>query len=194
MSYFDNYSLKDSTMVDEHGYRWMKEGLQDIDFLRTRWRLRRTQPNAREYLERHANEFPWADLCLMHGQESAPPPYRVNLDMLKQGGFLEEGHCFRNSMRALRRWQEKPPEWVGERTVTYVEGLALDPTGIFVHGWIDVGGQAVDLTFKRAYMTSYFGIRFEPAWADQTMERINKYGMLHTWTKSQPHLEEKLAA
>lgn len=194
MSYFKDYSLEDCTVLDEHGYRWMKEGLRDLDFLRTRWRLRRTHLTAREYLERHADEFPWAELCLTHGQESAPPPYRINLDMLKRDGFLEEGHCFRNSMRALRRWKEKPPKWVGSRPVTYVEGLALDPTGIFVHGWIDVGGQAVDLTFKRAYMTSYFGIRFEPTWADQTMERINKYGMLHTWIKSQPHLEEKLAA
>ena len=36
------------------------------------------------------------------------------------------------------------------------EGLALDPTGIFLHGWADVGSQAVHLTFMRAYMTTYF--------------------------------------
>ena len=194
MSIFDNYSLDDCTLIDKHGYRWMKEGLEPIDFLRTRWRLRRTHLTAQEYLKQHTSDFPWAKLCLTYGQVSKAPPYKVVRIMEKQDSFLEEGQCFRNSMHVLQRWQKDPPDWINGRSISYVEGLALDPTGIFIHGWIDIDGQAVDMTFLRAYMTSYFGIRFDPTWADQTMERINRYGMLCTWEKSQPHLEEKLAA
>ncbi|MCB9815209.1 hypothetical protein H6785_01315 [Candidatus Nomurabacteria bacterium] len=194
MSLFEGYNLENCVSPDECGYRWMKEGLPDQDFLRTRWRLRRTLPTAQEHLQRHATDFPWGELCLQHGQVSKPPSYRTNITMVKRGGFLEPGHCFRNSLRAVQRWKEKPPEWAEGKLITYVKGLALDPTGIFLHGWIDVDGQAVDLTFMRAHMTTYFGVRFEPDWAIETCRQINKYGIFHTWEKSQPLLEEKLAA
>jgi len=194
MNLFENYDLEACVSPDERGYRWMKEGLREIDFLRTRWKLRRTLPTAREYLQRHAADFPWGELCLQHGQVSQPPAYLTNMQLLKREGFLEPGHCFRNSMKMVRRWKDEPPDWVGDQQITYVEGLALDPTGIFLHGWIDVGGQAVDLTFMWAYMTTYFGVRFEQDWADETCRQIDKYGIFHTWEKSQPLLEAKLAA
>ena len=33
MSLFENYDLESCVSSDEHGYRWMKEGLREIDFL-----------------------------------------------------------------------------------------------------------------------------------------------------------------
>jgi len=194
MSLFENYDLETCVTTDVHGYCWMKEGLKEIDFLSTRWKLRRTQPTAKEYLQRHTADFPWGELCLQHGQISQSPSYRTNMQLLKRGGFLESGHCFRNSVRTVQRWKENPPELVGDKPITYVEGLALEPTGIFLHGWIDVGGQAVDLTHVQSYMTTYFGVRFEADWANDTCRQINKYGIFHTWEKSQPLLEAKLAA
>jgi hypothetical protein len=73
-----------------------------------------------------------------------------------------------------------------------VEGLALDPTGIFLHGWIDMDGQAIDLTFERSFMSTYFGVRFDLDWADQTCEKIDKFGIFHNWEKSRSSLEAKL--
>lgn len=193
MSVFDNYVLEDCITVDEHGTRWMKEGLRWADFLRTRFKLRGSQPNAHEYLQRYSDEFPWGQFCLEHGKISRAESYKTIRDRVERYGFLEEGHCYRNSMRVLRRWNEKRPDWVGDQPVSYIEGLALDPTGIFLHGWIDVGGVAHDMTFQRAWMTTYFGVHFEPNWADATMERIGKYGMFHWWERSQSILEDAFA-
>jgi len=190
MSLFEGYVLEDCTLVDEHGIRWMKEGLRWKDFLCTRFKMRRSHLTAHQYLERYADDFPWGQFCLKYGKESRAESYRTIRNRIDSRSFLQEGQCYVNSMRILRGWKESCPDWAGNQKVSYVEGLALDPTGIFLHGWIDVGGVAYDRTFQRAYMTTYFGVHFDPPWADKTMERINKYGMFHWWERSQPILEE----
>ena len=190
MGIFGGYDLDACTLIDDHGIRWMKEGLRWQDFLRTRFKLRRSHLTAHEYLKRYAEEFPWARFCLKHGQVSQTESYRTIRDRIDHRGFMQESQCYKNSMRTLRRWREKRPDWVGDQPVSYVEGLALDPTGIFLHGWIDVGGTAYDTTFQRAWMTTYFGVRLDPVWADNTMEQIDKYGLFHWWERSKSYLEE----
>jgi hypothetical protein len=188
MSVFEGYQLDECTLVDDHGIRWMKQGLPWKDFLRTRFKLRRSHPTALEYLQRYADEFPWAGFCLEHGQVSQTESYRTVRDRVDRRGFMEEGQCYVNSMSILRRWRRKRPKWVADYAVSYVEGLALDPTGVFLHSWIDVAGNAYDMTFQRASMTSYFGVRFDPVWVDKTMERIGRYGLFHWWDRSSSHL------
>ena len=190
MGFFDNYNLDACTQTDNHGIRWMKEDLRWRDFLSTRYKMRRSHPSALEYLQRYAYDFPWPSFCLEHGQASKAESYRAIRDRVERREFMDEGQCYVNSMKILKRWNKKRPDWVGDQPVSYVEGLALDPTGIFLHGWIDVGGNAYDMTFQRAWMTNYFGVHFEPIWADKTMERINKYGLLHWWERSETYLEE----
>lgn len=171
----------------------MKEGLREADFLRTRFKLRRSHPTALEFLQQHPDEFPWGRFCLEHGKTSRAENYRTVRDRMERHSFLEEGQCYRNSMVILRQWDNQRPDWIGDKPISYVEGLALDPTGIFLHGWIDVGGVAYDMTFKRAWMTTYFGVHFEPRWADQTMKKIGKYGLLHWWERNQSDLEDIFA-
>jgi hypothetical protein len=190
MSVFDSYVLEDCVVVDEHGIRWMKERLPERDFIRTRFKLRRSHPTAQEYLQQYPEEFPWSRFCLKYGKVSKAESYRTIRSRLECNGFLQDGLCYENSMHVLQQWKERRPEWVGNRSVSYVEGLALDPTGIFLHGWIDVGGVAYDVTFARAFMTTYFGVHFEPSFAYKTMEKIGKYGIFHWWERSQSILEK----
>ena len=190
MSVFEGSNLDACTLTDDPGIRWMQEGLRWQDFLRTRFKLRGSHPTAHEYLQRYAHDFPWARFCLEYGKVSQAESYRTIRDRVDRRGFMQEGQCYANSIEILCHWREKCPDWVGDRTVSYVEGLALDPTGVFLHSWIDVGGSAYDMTFQRAWMTTYFGVHFDPLWADKTMEHINKYGLLHWWERSAPHLEK----
>ncbi len=158
--------------------------------MRTRFGLRNSQPTALQCLKQCVDEFPWAEYCLAHGRTSYAEKYRKVRDRFERGGFMELNQCYRNCMKILRQWYKERPNWVGSKRVSYVEGLAVDPTGMFLHSWIDVGGVAYDMTFPRAWMTKYFGVHFEFRWADQSMERVGKYGLFHNWERSEPYLEK----
>lgn len=192
MSVLDGFDLEKCTWTDNHGLRWVHEGLRWGDFLRAIFLLRHEHPTAREYVEAYTSEFPWGQFCLKYGQVSVREGYRTIRDRIDCRGFMEEGACYRNAMSILRSWRTRRPSWISGKQVSYVEGLALDRTGIFLHAWIDIDGVAYDITFQRAFMTTYFGVRLDPEKADATMRRIGYYGLLHWWSLSEPFVYDAL--
>lgn len=177
-----------ATYTDEQGRRWVKPGSQGF-WVATK-RLKRKLPTAEEYLKEHASKYPWGELWVAHGRSFQPPPYRECRGMAKEGICFEEGHCFRNSLlvslHILKRLPDEP--------VKYVEGIAVDPTGAYVHAWIEMRGMVYDPTWPGAFLATYFGIPFDPTWVNQMSKKVDRIGMLMEWDLFSVDIARELSA
>ena len=115
--------------------------------------------------------------------------------MAQAGEFRERGHCYKNSLFLCLDLLESPLESL--HSASYVEGLAVLPTGAFWHAWVTFDdGAVLDNTWTNAYVATYFGIAFQPKWAYQTMKRNAKFGLAgeETWERSQQKIKEYLSS
>lgn len=183
-SLFRTFVSDMSTRTDEDGLRWVKSN--SPGFWIAAPNVRRSMPTAHEYLNKFPEKWPWANLWLKHGQTFTSPHYRTCREIISGNELMEEGHCFRNSLILSLQLAED-----GEREVRYVEGLAVDPTGIFPHAWITKGNQVFDFTWPGAWMATYFGVAFDPLWVNQISCKIGRVGILPEWDRSKKYIIEK---
>lgn len=184
MSVFDDYDLEACTRVDAHGIRWMRHGLSSLDWLRTRWKLRRTHPTAKEYLTHYPDDFPWAHFVGEHGTVCRTGSYPLYRELMRRDCFLPSGQCYQNALAWSLKWAEDPPDWL-PGPVQYMEGLYLDPEGAFPHAWVEAGGVAYETSLPTGYLASYIGVGFAPACAHSLTKLLGRYGLLANWSKSQ---------
>lgn len=192
-----DWRFRRSTWVDQHGIRWVKTTKTSFgtnDFVRASVRLRRKRLTAKEYLRRYQNEFPWGKLWLEHGTDFPAPTKALCADFINGNALGPEGSCYRNALHFSNRLiqckhlKDKPIE----KSILYVEGLAVDMTGVYPHAWLSVDGRVVDITWPGAYLTTYYGIAFDPLWARKLAEKIGKIGMVCEWDKFEPYVHSKL--
>lgn len=191
---YREWRFRRSTWVDRYGTRWVKEGWwHPGEFFRSLRRLRRTLPSAEAYLRAHAKDYPWGELWLLHGQSFPAPPRSLCHSKVRDGSYMPEGNCYGNSLALSRAMAEKVQREGGPfKFVLYAEGLAVDPTGAWLHAWLVIDGRVHDPTWPGAYMATYFGVTFEPEWADEVAEKMDVIGMTLRWDLFHQIVTEKL--
>ncbi len=110
--------------------------------------------------------------------------------MIEEGDLLPERHCFSNSLSLAMSLLQEDASLRGK--IFYVEGLAIDQTGAYAHAWLTFGDQAIDYTWPTGWMTTYFGIPFDPEWVHKVTDEVGYVGFLGEWDLFSQHVERKL--
>ena len=103
-------------------------------------------PCPKEYLLQNIDEYGWNDVMI--GRASLFIPVELPRPIPY---FPRYWRCFENSFAYAKKHGLK-----------YIEGLAVNPTGIQVHAWMSRDGTDVlDYTWPYQHLNRYFGIEFD---------------------------------
>ncbi|MEO6536649.1 MAG: hypothetical protein ABIT47_03060 [Candidatus Paceibacterota bacterium] len=182
---YREWRFRRGTWIDRYGTRWVRERSNNArEFLYATFRLRRTHPKAEEYLRLHAEDYSWGALWLRHGQTFRSPSKQLCDRLIRENKLLPGGNCFGNSFglsialnEGLRRGL--PPF----NSIEYAEGLAVDPTGVYPHGWIVIDGAVYDPTWPGAYLATYFGVTFDTEWIQIAEKATGRIGITLEWER-----------
>ncbi|MFA5131728.1 MAG: hypothetical protein WC444_00165 [Candidatus Paceibacterota bacterium] len=187
--------LARSTWVDEYEQRWVNEDIEGVDLFRALRVMRKHLPTAQSYLETRGEKFPWAKTWLKYGRTFPTPTKKLCQLMFDRGLMLEKGHCHFNALvmsNDMRSWTDEISQ-----TTRYVEGIAVCPMGAHPHSWVVVGGRVLDPTWTCAYMTTYYGVSFEPDRVQSVAKANGFRGITSHWDKCGElvieHLESRSA-
>lgn len=109
-------------------------------------------PQAKQYLARNQDKYPWSSFVLQYGEEFNIPTIKNNHPLIKMG------ECFLNAGSLTRFGPKYNKEFQG---IQYAEGLTIIPYGYYHHGWNIYNGVVFDPTWGYTHLNSYFGIQFE---------------------------------
>jgi hypothetical protein len=178
----------------EEGFFWHKENKTDSykdprTFLAVGESLKAYHPSAEQYLARTSDTYPWAQTWLQFGKEYHAPSLDEVIDLIKNKMFMKPRECFANALEFGIALSDEDPEV----SVLYVEGLALGPTGVHIHAWLEINGKTVDLTWRDSFLCSYFGVGFPVTVVEKIASKTKWYGLLPNWELSKEYIEEALA-
>lgn len=194
MGFWDIFSRKEKLdfrqhiRTDDHGCKWVDTeffGFGDLSPAKDDTGL--ALPTAEEYLRLHADEYPWRKLWLERGEVLSPPSRKLCLSINKANGHVR-GNCYNNALRLALRMEGKiilPNE---PKEVLYGEGMAVNPTGAYLHAWLVIDGNVYDPTWPDAYRATYFGVAFDPQWMLNFAETTGHVSLLQNWHNAQPRL------
>lgn len=175
----------------EKGYWWLDEAFtEDLGFrryVRIAHTLRRYQPSPRYYAP-HLVDFEAYLFLRLYGTEYASPTLEENLELIEDGLLQRDGYCFANSLEMGTIMKEAHPHL----SVRYAEGIAVNPTGAHLHGWLVVNGRVIDLTWSDSFLTRYFGVEFSLSAARTILCATGWYGIFQQWDEERGALVKKV--
>lgn len=174
--------------TDEHGCEWVDTkffGFGDLSPAKDATGL--IFPTAKEYLEQYGSEYPWKQMWLNQGKTFASPSRELCL-RINQAEAHVRGNCYNNAIRLAIGMGGKIILPNKPNEVLYCEGMAVNPTGAYLHAWLVVDGNVYDPTWPDAYRATYFGITFDPQWILNFAETVGKVSLLQNWEYAEPRL------
>lgn len=194
MSIWDIFSRKENLnfgqhiRTDEHGCKWVNTDFFGFgDFSPAKDDTGLALPTANEYLRLHGDQYLWRELWLQRGKTLSAPSRKLCLSIHKADAHVR-GNCYNNALQLALGMEGKiilPNE---PREVLYGEGMAVNPTGAYLHAWLVIDGNVYDPTWPDAYRATYFGMAFDPQWILKFAETIGRVSLLQNWEYAEPRL------
>ncbi len=106
-------------------------------------------PCAKAYMEEHSNEYGWTKEMLAEAKVYIPAKLPRPVPY-----FEKPWCCYENSF-----------QYAEEKGLRYVEGIAINPTGVQLHAWNSTDGvDVLDYTWPFQHVNKYFGIEWDIEW------------------------------
>ena len=184
MSIFNVFSREDKKSVpiyrDTLGNEWVDLryfGFGDLS--RSKDKFDMVFPTAKESLEQYYVDRPWKEKWLSDGRSFASPKKSDCLLIHLLRAHIK-GNCYNNSLRLALGREGRIIRWKPKK-ILYCEGVAVNPTGAYLHAWLLVDGKVYDPTWPDAYRATYFGIAFDPKFMLEFAEKTNQVSLLQNW-------------
>lgn len=184
----EKLNIEQHARIDEYGYRWIDTeffGFGDLSQAKDNTAL--SFPSAEEYLKLHGEEYPWRELWLEHGTVLPSPSRKQCLKISRANGHVS-GNCYNNALQVALGIEGKIVLPASPREIRYGEGMAVHPTGAYLHAWLVVDGEIYDPTWPDAYRATYFGMTFDPKWMLDFAEDIGRVSLLQNWSYAEARL------